>query len=73
MFILSGKKILLGVIVGIVVYKSVFLVCLLVKKGVEVKVVMIFLVKEFVIFLMFLIFLKNEVLLFFIDEENENV
>src|SRR5690554_4906680 len=71
MTVLSGKNILLGVTGGIAAYKSAFLVRLLVKEGVNVKVVMTDSAKEFVTPLTLSTLSKNEVFSSFTNEEND--
>lgn len=61
MFVFYGKKIILGIIGSIVVYKVVLLVWLLIKVGVEVQVFMIVVVVDFIIFFILVIFLWNKV------------
>lgn len=72
MSVLSGKKVLLGVTAGIAAYKSAFLVRLLVKSGVDVKVVMTPSAKDFVTPLTLSTLSKNEVFSSFTNDEDEN-
>jgi len=71
MSIWSGKKVVLGVTAGIAAYKSALLVRLLVKKGVEVRVIMTPKSKEFVTPLTLSTLSKNEVYSTF-TKEDEN-
>ena len=48
LFMLKGKKILLGITASIAAYKSILLVRLLVKQGAEVKVILTPAAKDFV-------------------------
>lgn len=48
MFVLSGKKILLGITAGIAAYKTASLVRLFIKSGAEVKVIMTPASKDFI-------------------------
>ena len=61
-FMLKGKKILLGITGSIAAYKSAVLVRLLVKQGAEVKVVMTIAAKDFVTPLSLSTLSKNDVL-----------
>lgn len=69
---LKGKKIILGITGGIAAYKSAQLVRSLVQKGVEVKVVMTPLAKEFITPLTMATLSKNPVLVDFFDPTNGN-
>ncbi|HUS03569.1 MAG TPA: flavoprotein, partial [Chitinophagaceae bacterium] len=65
---LSGKKILVGVTGSIAGYKAILLVRLLIKSGVEVKVLMTPAAKDFVSPLTFSTLSKNEVLIDLFNE-----
>lgn len=67
---LQGKKIILGVTGSIAAYKSAHLIRLLVKRGVEVKVVMTALAKEFITPLTLATLSKNPILVDFFNPEN---
>ncbi len=67
---LKGKKILIGVTGSIAAYKTAFLIRLLVKEGVEVKVVMTQTAKEFITPLTLATLAKNPVLIEFFNPEN---
>lgn len=69
---LQGKKIILGVTGSIAAYKSAQIVRLLVKEGVEVKVIMTDLAKEFITPLTLATLAKNPVLVDFFDPTNGN-
>lgn len=69
---LKGKKIILGITGGIAAYKSAQLVRSLIQKGVEVKVVMTPLAKEFITPLTMATLSKNPVLVDFFDPTNGN-
>ena len=69
---LKGKKIILGITGGIAAYKSAQLVRSLVQKGVEVKVIMTPLAKEFITPLTMATLSKNPVLVDFFDPTNGN-
>ena len=66
---LKGKKILLGITGSIAVYKSVFLVRLLVIAGAEVRVIMTHAAKDFVSPLTLATLSKNKVLSYLSDED----
>ena len=67
---IRGKKIILGVTGSIAAYKSALLVRLLIKEGVEVKVVMTPLAKEFITPLTLATLSKQPVLVDFFNPEN---
>ncbi len=67
---LQGKKILVGITGSIAAYKSIFLVRLLIKAGVEVKVVMTPAAKDFVSSLTLSTLSKNPVLTDLFDEQS---
>lgn len=67
---LQGKKIILGVTGSIAAYKSAQLIRLLIKEGVEVKVVMTSLAKEFITPLTLATLAKSPILVDFFDPEN---
>ena len=67
---LKGKKIILGVTGSIAAYKSAQLIRLLVKEGVEVKVIMSALAKEFITPLTLATLSKSPVLIDFFNPEN---
>jgi len=69
---LKGKKIILGVTGSIAAYKSAQLIRLLVKQGVEVKVIMTTLAKEFITPLTLATLAKNPILIDFFDPTNGN-
>jgi phosphopantothenoylcysteine decarboxylase / phosphopantothenate---cysteine ligase len=69
---LKGKKIILGVTGSIAAYKSAQLIRLLVKEGVEVKVIMTALAKEFISPLTLATLAKNPILIDFFDPTNGN-
>ncbi len=69
---LKGKKIILGVTGSIAAYKSAQLIRLLVKEGVEVKVVMTALAKEFITPLTLATLAKSPILVDFFDPTNGN-
>lgn len=70
--VLQGKKIILGVTGSIAAYKSAQLIRLLVKQGVEVKVIMTSLAKEFITPLTLATLAKNPILVDFFDPTNGN-
>lgn len=72
MSILSGKNILLGITGGIAAYKTASLVRLLVKSGVNVKVVMTPAAKDFITPLTLSTLSKNPVYSSFTNEEDDN-
>lgn len=63
LFMLKGKKILLGITGSIAAYKSILLVRLLVKQGAEVKVILTSAAKDFVSPVVLSTLSKNDVLL----------
>ena len=67
---LQGKKIILGVTGSIAAYKAAHLIRLLVKEGMEVKVVMTPLAKEFITPLTLATLSKNPILVDFFNPEN---
>jgi phosphopantothenoylcysteine decarboxylase/phosphopantothenate--cysteine ligase len=67
---LAGKKILLGITGSIAAYKAIYLVRLLVKEGVEVKVIITPSAKDFVTTLTLSTLSKNPVLVDLFDEES---
>ena len=67
---LKGKKVILGVTGSIAAYKSAQLIRLLVKEGVEVKVVMSALAREFITPLTLATLSKSPVLIDFFNPEN---
>ena len=67
---LQGKKIILGVTGSIAAYKAAHLLRLLVKEGMEVKVVMTPLAKEFITPLTLATLSKNPILVDFFNPEN---
>lgn len=67
---LQGKKIILGVTGSIAAYKAAYLTRLLVKEGVEVKVIMTELAKQFITPLTLATLSKNPVLVEFFNAEN---
>lgn len=67
---IKGKKIILGVTGSIAAYKSASLIRLLIKEGVEVKVVMTPLAKEFITPLTLATLSKQSVLIDFFNSEN---
>ena len=67
---LNGKKIILGITGGIAAYKSALLVRLLVKEGVEVKVIMTPSAKEFITPLTMATLSKNPIMVDFYNPEN---
>ncbi|MBN2765188.1 MAG: bifunctional phosphopantothenoylcysteine decarboxylase/phosphopantothenate--cysteine ligase CoaBC [Paludibacteraceae bacterium] len=67
---LQGKKIILGVTGSIAAYKAASLIRLLVKEGMEVKVVMTPLAKEFITPLTLATLSKNPILVDFFNPEN---
>ena len=67
---LQGKKVILGVSGSIAAYKSANLIRLLVKQGVEVKVVMTPLAKEFITPLTLATLSQNPILVDFFNPEN---
>ncbi|MCE5330833.1 MAG: bifunctional phosphopantothenoylcysteine decarboxylase/phosphopantothenate--cysteine ligase CoaBC [Bacteroidales bacterium] len=67
---LQGKKIILGITGSIAAYKSAQLIRLLVKEGVEVKVVMTPLAKQFITPLTLATLSKNPILVDFFNPEN---
>jgi len=69
---LQGKKIILGVTGSIAAYKAAPLIRLLVKEGVEVKVIMTALAKEFITPLTLATLAKNPILVDFFDPTNGN-
>ena len=69
-YMLKGKKILLGITASIAAYKSILLVRLLVKAGAEVKVIMTPAAKDFVSPLVFSTLSKNQVLIRFIRKQS---
>ena len=72
MFVLSGKKILLGITAGIAAYKTASLVRLFIKSGAEVKVIMTPASKDFITPLTLSTLSKNPVHSTFYDTEDEN-
>ena len=72
MSVLSGKKVLLGISGGIAAYKTPNLVRCLVKRGVDVKVVMTDSAKDFVTPLSLSTVSKNPVYSTFYEKEEEN-
>jgi len=72
MFVLSGKKILLGITAGIAAYKTASLVRLFIKSGEEVKVIMTPASKDFITPLTLSTLSKNPVHSTFYDTEDEN-
>lgn len=70
--VLQGKKIILGVTGSIAAYKSAQLIRLLKKEGVEVKVIMTALAKEFIAPLTLATLSKNPILVDFFDPTNGN-
>jgi phosphopantothenoylcysteine decarboxylase/phosphopantothenate--cysteine ligase, prokaryotic len=69
---LKGKKVILGVTGSVAAYKSAILIRNLVKQGVEVKVVMTPLAKEFITPLSLATLSRNSVLVDFFNPENDN-
>ena len=69
---LKGKKIIVGVTGSIAAYKSAQLIRLLVKEGVEVKVIMTSLAKEFITPLTLATLAKSPILVDFFDPTNGN-
>jgi len=69
---LKGKKIIIGITGSIAAYKSAQLIRLLVKEGVEVKVIMTALAKEFITPLTLATLAKNPILVDFFDPTNGN-
>lgn len=67
---LQGKKVILGVTGSIAAYKSANLIRLLVKEGVEVKVIMTPLAKEFITPLTLATLSQNPILVDFFNPEN---
>lgn len=67
---LQGKKIILGVTGSIAAYKAAHLIRLLVKEGMEVKVIMTPLAKEFITPLTLATLSKNPILVDFFNPEN---
>lgn len=67
---LQGKKVILGVTGSIAAYKSASLIRLLVKEGVEVKVIMTPLAKEFITPLTLATLSQNPILVDFFNPEN---
>lgn len=67
---LQGKKVILGVTGSIAAYKSANLIRLLVKEGVEVKVIMTSLAKEFITPLTLATLSQNPILVDFFNPEN---
>ena len=67
---LQGKKIILGVTGSIAAYKAAHLVRLLVKEGMEVKVIMTPLAKEFITPLTLATLSRNPILVEFFNPEN---
>jgi phosphopantothenoylcysteine decarboxylase/phosphopantothenate--cysteine ligase len=67
---LKGKRIILGVTGSIAAYKSAQLIRLLVKEGIEVKVIMTQLAKEFITPLTLATLAKNPILVDFFDPTN---
>ena len=67
---LQGKKIILGVTGSIAAYKSAQLIRLLIKEGVEIKVIMTPLAKEFITPLTLATLSKNPILIDFFDPTN---
>jgi len=72
MFVLSGKKILLGITAGIAAYKTASLVRLFIKSGAEVKVIMTPASKDFITPLTLSTLSKNPVHSAFYNIEDEN-
>ena len=72
MFVLSGKKILLGITAGIAAYKTASLVRLFIKSGAEIKVIMTPASKDFITPLTLSTLSKNPVHSTFYDTEDEN-
>ncbi|MDC0176771.1 bifunctional phosphopantothenoylcysteine decarboxylase/phosphopantothenate--cysteine ligase CoaBC [Polaribacter sp.] len=72
MFVLSGKKILLGITAGIAAYKTASLVRLFIKSGAEVKVIMTPASKDFITPLTLSTLSKNPVHSTFYNTEEEN-
>lgn len=70
---LGGKNILLGISGGIAAYKTTFLVRLLIKAGVQVKIVMTQSASSFVSPLTLSTLSKNPVLLDFVNEEDDSI
>ncbi len=70
--VLQGKNIILGVTGSIAAYKSAQLIRLLVKEGVQVKVIMTSLAKEFITPLTLATLSKNPILVDFFDPTNGN-
>ena len=69
---LKGKKIIIGITGSIAAYKSAQLIRLLVKEGIEVKVIMTALAKEFITPLTLATLAKNPILVDFFDPTNGN-
>src|SRR5204863_6850679 len=67
---LAGKKILLGITGSIAAYKAIYLVRVLVKESVEVKVIITPSAKDFVTTLTLSTLSKNPVLVDLFDEES---